>query len=158
MDSNFNNQNNQQAPQDPYQGQPMYQNQQAPQGQPMYQNQQPYQGQPMYQNQQYYGQQQPMPQGSQAKAIASMVLGILSIIFCCIYTWVALVLAIVGLVLAILSKKNNEPGKGFATAGLVCSIIGLAIAIISIIIAIVFVSILGESLTSLADYLREMQY
>ena len=69
-------------------------------------------------------------------AIASLVLGIASIIMTCCITYVAIVLGIVGIVLAVQSNKKQK--SGLATAGLVCSIIGIAIAVICIIITLVF--------------------
>lgn len=69
-------------------------------------------------------------------AIASLVLGIASIIMTCCITYVAIVLGIVGIVLAVQSNKKQK--SGLATAGLVCSIIGIAIAVICIVIALVF--------------------
>lgn len=67
-----------------------------------------------------------MPQASRdnGPGIASLVLGILSIIFC----WLplgGLVMAIVGLILANMGMKRLE-GRGLAIAGLVLSIIGVA--------------------------------
>ena len=59
--------------------------------------------------------------------IASLVLGIVSIIFI-FMPWLAgwgVLLGAAGIVLAVLARKNGE--KGIATAGLVCSIVGAAI-------------------------------
>ena len=69
-------------------------------------------------------------------AIASLVLGIASIITTCCITYVGIVCGIVGIVLAVQSNKKQK--SGLATAGLVCSIIGIAIAVICIIITLVF--------------------
>lgn len=62
---------------------------------------------------------------SNGLAIASMVLGIVSLILTCILPYVSWVLAIVGIVLAAIAKKKAK--SGMATAGLVCSIIALAV-------------------------------
>jgi len=71
-------------------------------------------------------------------AIASLVMGILSLIFCWL-VFIGLPCAIVGIVLGILGKRKldtvNAP-SGTAIAGLVMSIIGLVLLII--IYAIVF--------------------
>lgn len=56
---------------------------------------------------------------SNGLAIASMVLGIVSLILTCILPYVSWVLAIVGIVLAAIAKKKAK--SGMATAGLVCS-------------------------------------
>lgn len=55
---------------------------------------------------------------SNGLAIASMVLGIVSLILTCILPYVSWVLAIVGIVLAAIAKKKAK--SGMATAGLVC--------------------------------------
>ncbi len=60
-------------------------------------------------------------------AIASMVLGIIAVVFFCMW-YIAIPAAIVGLVLGILSNKAAK--SGMATAGIVLSIIALAVAII----------------------------
>lgn len=69
-------------------------------------------------------------QSTDAKAVVALVMGILSIVGCCCYG-IGAVPAIVGLILAIMSKKKNP--SGIATAGLVCSIIGLVFSVIAII-------------------------
>lgn len=71
---------------------------------------------------------------SNGLAIASMVLGIVSIILMCfptIFCYGTWVLAIVGIVLAAVAKKKAK--SGMATAGLVCSIIALALWVVYII-------------------------
>ena len=73
------------------------------------------------------------------KAIASLVLGILSciLLFPKNGAFVGIVLAIVGIVLAVKAKKeiemSGEGGKGMATAGMVLSIIALALCVLAII-------------------------
>ena len=71
----------------------------------------------------------PEQKPSNGLAIASLVLGILSIIMVFVYAWVGIICAIVGIVLAVVAKKQNP-------SGLVLSIIALAICIISIIAVI----------------------
>lgn len=72
---------------------------------------------------------------SNGLAIASMVLGIVSLILTCILPYVSWVLAIVGIVLAAIVKKKAK--SGMATAGLVCSIIALAVWVVVIILLVV---------------------
>lgn len=84
-------------------------------------------------------------------AVASMVLGICSIVFGCIF--VGLICGIIGLVLA--SKGQNavrqEPdkyvGTGMLTAGKVCSIIGIVLSALYIIYFVV-VAIFAGSIAS----------
>lgn len=59
-------------------------------------------------------------------SIASMVLGIVSIITYCIF-FVSIPCSILAIIFAIIGK--NKGGKGMAIAGLVCGIIGLAVQI-----------------------------
>ena len=65
-------------------------------------------------------------------AVASLVLGIISIVcglFFMGFQWLGALLGVVGIVLGALGKKNPEK-KGMATAGLVCSIIGLVLSLV----------------------------
>lgn len=68
-----------------------------------------------------------MPNPSKPYAIASLVLGILSLFCCCCY-YIAGVLAILAIVFAFIARKKNA-GKlpGMAIVGLVLAIIGLVI-------------------------------
>lgn len=75
----------------------------------------------------------PQPQGSKGKAIASLVLGIVSVAACCIPA-VPFICAVVGLILGGLSLKNKEPGRGMAIGGLVLSIIGVVWGILYLIL------------------------
>jgi hypothetical protein len=65
--------------------------------------------------------------------IASLVLGIIAIVIGVFSSgllgWLGAILAIVGIILGALGRKDPEK-KGIATAGLVCSIIGLVLCLI----------------------------
>lgn len=81
-------------------------------------------------------------------AIVGLILGILSIVMSCCAYW-GLIPGIIGLVLAILSKKKAK--SGLATAALVCSIIGIVLALL--------ITIIGVALgASAAAMLEEMGY
>ena len=111
-----------QVPQQPYQQQAY---QQQPYQQQAYQ-QQPYQQQP-YQQQPY---QQQMTHPASGKATASLVLGILSFFIC------GIPLGIAGMILGIQARNampEGTPGRGKATAGMVCSIIGLVLHVLAVI-------------------------
>ncbi len=60
-------------------------------------------------------------------AVASLVLGILSVELFCLW-YLSLPCAVVGLILGILSLKSS--GRGMAIAGLVLSIIAIAIPVV----------------------------
>ena len=64
--------------------------------------------------------------------IASLILGILSIIssFAGVgFQWIGAIFGLIGIILGALGRKNPE-SKGVATGGLVCSIIGFILCII----------------------------
>lgn len=134
MDYNQNNQN---------QNNQNDQNNQNPQNQ--YPNQNQYQAPNQYPNNQYGGYNPPPAVPGKSQATTSLVLGIISIVFCWLgfATWVvgsviALVLGIVGAVMAVKAKKLMPPQQsGMATAGLVCSIIGIVLSAIFTICSIV---------------------
>lgn len=75
-----------------------------------------------------------MDNNNNGKATASLVLGIVSLVFIFfnVYAFVGLILAIIGLVLGIQAKKET-PENGMAKAGIVLSIIGLVLCAISFI-------------------------
>lgn len=87
-----------------------------------------------YQPPQYQPPVAPQKKPSNGMAIASLVLGVLAIIFVFIYAWIGIVLAVVSIVLAAIAKKESP--SGLATAGLVLSIIALAICVIAVIAVI----------------------
>ena len=66
-------------------------------------------------------------------AVASLVLGILSLVFSFFSVWVSLVLGIVRIILGVQGRR--EPDKqGIGTAGLVCSIIGTVISLLPLVL------------------------
>lgn len=69
---------------------------------------------------------------SNGLATASLVLGILSLVFFCIY-YVAIILAIIGAILGIVSLAQKRGGRGLAIAGVVTSGIGFALSVLIII-------------------------
>lgn len=75
----------------------------------------------------------PAPQGDKrGMAIASMVLGIVSLVLGWCLWYISLPCAIVGLVLGVLANKAKK--NGMATAGIVMSIIGIVLSVIWIIL------------------------
>lgn len=125
-------------------------------GQPVY-----YQ-QPVQQNGQYYYQQpvyQPQPpQKSNGKAIASLVLSIISLV-CIFFSWslvmglIGIVCSVIGLVLGIMANKENK--SGMATAGIVMSAIGLGLCALSLIACIACVSACNGAATSFYEGFNE---
>lgn len=86
-------------------------------------------------------------------AIASMVLGIVSLVLCLIVMYLpALICAIVGLILGIMAKKKIK--SKMATAGFVCSLIGLIISAVVWISCVACASAVGNAVD---DSLTEME-
>ncbi|MCL2353918.1 MAG: DUF4190 domain-containing protein [Defluviitaleaceae bacterium] len=109
------NQNNDQQ-QNTQPPQPTHQPQQAPPPPP-----------PSYHQQAPYQQHQPnYNQAGRGKAIASLVLGIISIVFCYL-PLVGLVCGIVGLIMASQARREGFNG-GMRQGGVVTSIIGIVIS------------------------------
>lgn len=93
----------------------------------------------------------PVPEPGRGKAVASLVLGIISVVFfwAGYFSVITAILAIIGLVLAVSGKKDmqasgNYSSRGMATAGLVLSIIGLVLSAISIVSCVICVSTLSS--------------
>ncbi len=89
--------------------------------------------QPQQYNSPYYNQQYPQyteqPENGKGFAIASLVIGILSLTCCC----GSFIPSILGLVFGIVSKKRQPENNGMAVAGIVLSIIGIVFSIIYLI-------------------------
>lgn len=67
-----------------------------------------------------------MEEQKKSLTIASLVLGIVGIVFDFIYPMVGIIIGIIGIVLSV--QANKKEGKsGMATAGMVCSIVAVAI-------------------------------
>ncbi len=85
-------------------------------------------------------------------AIASLVLGIIAIVFEFLPVpglgWIAVILAIVGIVLGALGRKRDPQRAGMATAGLVISIIAL---VLGLIVAIACAACVGVGLSALSS-------
>jgi hypothetical protein len=83
--------------------------------------------------------EQPQKDPGHGLAIASLVLGILSILSCCC-TYLAVILGVVGIVLAIISKSKSLTGKmeTMALIGMILSILGVVIAVAMIIWSLAF--------------------
>ena len=101
------------------------------------QYQDPY-GQQAYGQQGMYRQpyQQPQTPPAHGLAIASLILGIISIVLAFLFNIGGIICAIIGLVLASMAKKRGNL-SGARTGGFVCSIIGLILSIFFFIIVLI---------------------
>lgn len=66
---------------------------------------------------------------SKGLSIASMVLGIVSLVLFCIW-FISIPAGVIGLILGGVSLATKKGGKGMAIAGLVCSLVGVSLYII----------------------------
>lgn len=87
-------------------------------------------------------------------SIAALVLGIVSIVCCCI-SYLGLVCAALAIIFAVLDKKQNEGMNGMALAGLICGIIGAVIAVYTIVDGILNPVVLDE--TFLEEYFKMLE-
>ena len=97
--------------------------------------------------------QTPQQPPNNGMAIAALVCGIVGLVFSLLgpFAWVGIIVSIVGLILAVMAKKQIPPGQptGMATAGLVCSIVALALSTILFISCALCVSGINSALSSL---------
>lgn len=106
-----------------------------------------------------YGIQQSLP-----NATAVLVLGILSIVTCCCYGIIGLVLGIVALVLSRKDRAIYAANMSYYTessfknlnAGRVCAIIGLILNILYILLMGIFIAVFGWAALNDPEKLREM--
>lgn len=104
-----------------------------------------------YNNQSYPQYGEPVQQNnSKGFAIASLVLGILSVVCCCA-DYLALIMSVLALVFGFLSIKKQEASKSLAIAGMILGGIGLLLFIITIISSLVYKN-------NFSDYQAMMDY
>lgn len=113
-----------------------------------------------------YPQYTPYPQQpSQGMAVASLVLGIISIVFSYFTAMLPFlfIVPIIGIVLGALHKSKHLPvGKGLSTAGIVTSIVGIVLTLLIYVLCVVLVVFFMDEMlefirqTSPEDY--EMLY
>ena len=108
---------------------------------------QPYQntsGSYNYSGSEYYNQPEP-PQSSNGFLIASMILGILSLVLGCCYG-IGIVFGIISIILAFVGKKNNGGTfGGMGLAGIICSCIGILLGVLFWVLFLIGLSQMSSS-------------
>ncbi len=112
----------------------------------------------VYNNTGAYAAKKPQNNGKVALAVTSMILGILSILCCCLLYGFSAILAIAGLILGIISLKKKCAGKGMAIAGIICSAVGIVLAIVWIIMLIASVAEMNAYGYTTNDFMRRYYY
>ena len=99
---------------------------------------------------------QPQPDNSESKAlaIASMVVGIASVVVCCCISYVGLAAGIVAIVLGVISIKQQRAGKGMAIAGIVLGAVTIVVVIVCLIL---YYSGAVDSMNEWAEYLQQYE-
>lgn len=102
----------------------------------------------------YQYQQQPMSQGGGKKAVAiiGMIVGIVSIVLCCLNI-IDIFIAVAGLILSIIGVKGSK--RGCAIAGIICSGIGLLSAVTVLIIGLAGISMAEDAGVDFDSYYTE---
>lgn len=95
---------------------------------------------------QNYNDQTQKPQGGKGIAIASLILGIVAVVFSCFFTYVSVPCGIVGLILGIIGMKKCPTAKGMAIAGLVLSIVSLVLVILAVTVLVGLFASMGLSM------------
>lgn len=81
-------------------------------------------------------------QNGQGFGIASMVLGIVSLVLCCCVPIISIICSIISIIFGVKVKgySGDRAVSGMATAGIVCSIISLILCVIWIILSFTMTS------------------
>ena len=89
---------------------------------------------------------QTVAQESKGLSIASMVLGIISVVLFCIW-YISVPCAILAIIFSVIGKKKG--GRGMAIAGLVLGIVALSILVLIYILALVGIASFASALNSI---------
>lgn len=87
-------------------------------------------------------------QENNSMAIAGLVLGIVSVVFSFLYTWIGLIAGVIAIILSVKGRKI-ESKKGMATAGLVLGIVGTSISGLFIACALCVVGTISSAISSM---------
>jgi len=83
-------------------------------------------------------------------AVASLVCGIVSVVFSFLFTRIGLIAGILAIIFSIMGRKKAEAGKtGMCTAGLVLGIVGTALSAVFIVCALCIIGTVNEAINSI---------
>lgn len=86
--------------------------------------------------------------------IASLILGIFSIVLCCCYGVPSIILGIIGIVCSVMGNKEGKNGVG--TGGLICSIVGIVLGLT--MFAIIAVGLMAGGMEDFLDVYDSYYY
>ena len=76
--------------------------------------------------------QEPRPIEGTGNAVASLIFGILGLVFC------PIICSVLALIFGYKSRNLGEPAEGMATAGIILGWVGLALGVIGVVISVLF--------------------
>lgn len=80
------------------------------------------------------------PEEKKGLSVAAMILGIISLVFFCVW-YLSIPCAIIAIVLGVLGRKKG--GKGMATAGIVLGIIAIILVVLILVLAGIGIGVLS---------------
>lgn len=80
------------------------------------------------------------PKSDNRFAVVSLVLGVMSLLGCCIYGITGMIIGIIGIVFSVISLTKYKPNQGIAIAGLITSIMGLILGGVVFVVIIIGVA------------------
>lgn len=100
-------------------------------------------------------QRAPEQESKMGLAIASMVIGILSLTLCCVF---GSLLGIIGLILGIVALAKKQKGVGMAISGIVTSVLGFLVGVLILIYVIVVAAATSAIMTSYEEMVDDPSF
>lgn len=98
------------------------------------------------------------PKGS-GMAIASLILGILSLVLFCV-SHVSIPCAVLAVILGVLARKNADAGlaegRSMATAGMICGIVAIGVIVLAFAGCMAFLGIISEHAPAIQQQLQRI--
>lgn len=91
-----------------------------------------------------------MENKSNGMAIASLVCGIVSVVFAFIIWWIGLIAGVLAIIFAVIGRKKAEQGKtGLCTAGLVLGIVGTSLCAVMLVCVLCIAGTVSNAINSI---------